>query len=211
MFPDTMSGTTRALAWPATGFAIAFSKVALGEIARSKDSGPKKSASGSRSPANRAISSASILDGMLCKILSVADKIATFGRTKPSFRDILAIRRADSTRVLMSGCMFMAASLIKRGLPPFGGSITKTWTSRWPTRTPASRFTRPLINISVCRLPLMKPATLPVLNRSIDAITASSSPVVLMISSFLSGQSIILASRSMIFCSPIRIGLIRFN
>ena len=48
ILPDTMSGTTSALALPATWLVIPFSTVAVGEIARSKDRGPKKSAAGLR-------------------------------------------------------------------------------------------------------------------------------------------------------------------
>ena len=144
-----MSGTTSALALPATWLLMPFSAEALGEIARSKEIGPKKSASESLSLAKPAISFASTLDGIAGKMLSVADKIATFGRVQPNFREISAIKRAASTRVLMSGFIFMAASLIRRGSPPLGGSIIKTWISRRPTLTPASFFTRPPMNMSV--------------------------------------------------------------
>ena len=100
--------------------------MAVGEIARSKERGPKKSASGSFSRANLAISTASTVDGIAGRILSVADRTATFGRLQPSFRDIPAIKSAASTRVSMSGLIFIAASLIKSGSPPLGGSMTKT-------------------------------------------------------------------------------------
>ena len=149
ILPDTMSGTTRPSATPATGPSKDFIATAFGDIARSNDSGPAKSASVSMAAARKAISAASPLDGIAGKTDSVADKTAIRGRDWPRRRLISAICNAASTRVSMSGATLTAASLIIKGRPPAGGSMANKCTSRLPVRRPAARFTMPPINTSV--------------------------------------------------------------
>src|SRR5210317_1620571 len=79
ILPDTISGTTRPSAIPATGPSTPLMATAFGDTAKSNDSGPAKSAFISMAPARNAISAASPLDGIAGKIDSVADKTAIRG------------------------------------------------------------------------------------------------------------------------------------
>ena len=106
------------------------------------------------------------------------------------------------------GKMFTAASLIMSACSRSGTSITKQWLMRREVRSPVSRATIAPISSSVCRLPFMSISALPSRTTRTAASAAASLCGASTISKRVRSMPDSLATDSIFFLGPTRMGMI---